>query len=142
MNKPLISIIVPVFNSEKYISRCINSILEQTYGNFELIIINDGSKDKSLKICEEYQKKDRRIKVFNQENKGQAFARNVGLDNAKGEYISFIDSDDYVHSRFLEYLYNALISSDSDISMCYHKKHFLDQMFYVKKNIMKFKQLQ
>ena len=99
---PNISVIVPVYNTEKYLHRCIDSILAQTYTDFELLLINDGSKDNSGKICDEYATKDSRIKVFHKENGGVSSARNVGLDNAKGEWITFCDADDWVCNKWLE----------------------------------------
>lgn len=98
----LMSIIVPVYNVEQYLPRCIESILEQTVSDFELILVNDGSSDGSLNICNEYAKNDKHIIVLNQENKGVSAARNNGIDNAKGEWITFIDSDDFVESDYLE----------------------------------------
>ncbi len=121
---PLISIIIPAYNAEKYICRCLNSIFNQTYEKYEIVLIDDGSSDNTLNICEEFAAKDTRLKVFHQENRGQAAARNVGIDNCSGEYISFIDSDDYIHPMFLEALLDAIQKSDSDISMCYHHKSF------------------
>ncbi|MFV0507370.1 MAG: glycosyltransferase family 2 protein [Bacteroidales bacterium] len=102
MNTPLISIIIPVYNTEKYLAECLDSALAQTYTNFELLLINDGSKDSSPQICDEYAAKDNRIKVFHQENAGVSAARNKGLDNAKGEYVGFVDADDTVTSEYLE----------------------------------------
>lgn len=96
------SVIVPVYNVEKVLSRCIESILSQTFSNFELILIDDGSTDKSGEICDEYKKKDERIKVVHQKNQGVSKARNVGLDISKGKYIVFVDSDDYVDNIYLE----------------------------------------
>ena len=96
------SIIVPVYNVEKYLSTCVESILSQTFNNWELILINDGSTDYSGIICDEYKKKDTRIKVFHTENKGVSAARNIGLKNAIGEWIAFIDSDDYMEKNWLE----------------------------------------
>ena len=106
MSDSLISVIVPVYNSEQTLHRCIDSILGQTYRNFELLLINDGSKDRSGEICDEYARKDSRVKVFHKENGGVSSARNLGLDNAKGEWITFIDSDDSVEESFLESLYS------------------------------------
>lgn len=91
---PKVSVIVPVYNVEKYHHRCIDSILTQTFTDFEVLLINDGSKDRSGEICDEYAKKDSRVKVFHKENGGVSSARNVGLDNAKGEWVTFCDSDD------------------------------------------------
>ena len=101
-----VSFIVPVYNSETYLSRCIDSILNQTLSDFELILINDGSKDNSLSILNEYQNKDKRIKLTdNKQNQGQSVARNKGLKEAQGEYIMFVDSDDYIHPQTAEILY-------------------------------------
>ncbi len=94
MSSPLISIIVPVYNAEKTLNRCVDSILQQTFTDWELLLINDGSKDLSGEICDQYGAKDKRIRVFHKENGGVSSARNVGLDNAKGEWITFVDSDD------------------------------------------------
>lgn len=113
MNNPIISVIVPVYNVEKYLSRCIDSILDQTFTNFELLLIDDGSNDYSGKICDEYAEKDNRIRVFHKKNGGVSSARNVGLDNAKGEWITFCDSDDYVYPLWLEcFIKNMALSPD------------------------------
>lgn len=117
-NQELISIIVPVYNVEEYLSKCLDSIIHQSYKNIEVLLINDGSTDNSLKICEEYKKYDNRITIFSQMNFGLASARNLGLDNARGSFISFIDSDDYVGSDFIYDLYSLLKNTSSDISMC------------------------
>jgi len=95
-----ISVIVPVYNAERYISRCVDSILKQTYSDWELLLVDDGSKDNSLAILNDYGKKDSRIRTFHQENAGAGAARNVGLENAIGDYIVFIDSDDFVEPDF------------------------------------------
>lgn len=99
---PVISIIIPVFNSEKYLKQCIESVINQTYADFELLLINDGSTDYSGEICDEYALKDNRIKVFHQKNAGVSAARNLGLNHALGEWITFVDSDDYVGIDFLK----------------------------------------
>lgn len=99
---PIISVIVPAYNAEKYLRRCINSILAQTFTDFELLLIDDGSTDQSGEICDEYADKDARIKVFHKANGGVSSARNVGLDNAVGEYICFCDADDWVDRTWLE----------------------------------------
>ena len=101
--KILVSIIVPIYGVEKYIASCIDSILNQTYENFELILVDDGSPDKSGVICEKYAISDKRIKVFHKENGGLSDARNYGLSYANGEYVTFIDSDDLVEKNFLKY---------------------------------------
>lgn len=99
---PLISIIIPVYNSENAINRCIDSIMSQVFQDWELLLIDDGCTDKSGEICDEYASKDRRIRVFHKENGGVCSARNVGLDNAKGEWITFCDSDDFVYPNWLK----------------------------------------
>lgn len=114
---PKISIIVPVYKVEKYIHKCIDSILNQTFKDFELILVDDGSPDNCGKICDEYAKKDNRIIVIHKENGGQATARNIALDIAKGEYIGFVDSDDYIKPDMYEKLYNACSLNNSDISV-------------------------
>lgn len=103
-NAPLISIIVPVYNTEEYIGECIESILNQTYTNFELILVNDGSTDDSLDICRQYEGKDMRVKILNKTNGGVSSARNFGLREATGDFISFVDSDDIIRPDYLEYL--------------------------------------
>lgn len=112
---PSISIIVPVYNVEEYLPRCIDSILAQTFTDFELIIVDDGSPDNCGKICDEYEKKDNRIKVIHKENGGLSDARNAGLDIAQGKYIGFVDSDDEIKCIALEVLYNCAIHNRCDI---------------------------
>lgn len=104
---PRISVIVPVYNAEKYLTQCVESILKQDFTDFELLLVDDGSKDNSSLICDEYAQKDQRVKVFHKENGGVSSARNVGLDKAQGEYIAFIDSDDYVDSNYFSILMGA-----------------------------------
>lgn len=118
LNKPLISVIVPVYNTENYIRECLDSILSQTYTNLEIIVINDGSKDRSEQIIQEYVAKDIRVKYFKQENSGQSATRNRGMDIAQGEYISFIDSDDIINKYLYETLYDALITTNVLIAEC------------------------
>ena len=105
----LISVIVPIYNVEKYLRTCLNSLLEQTYENFEVLMINDGSTDSSATICQEYAERDSRFVYFEKENGGLASARNFGIDHSKGMYISFIDSDDWVVETYLLDLYNAIV---------------------------------
>ena len=114
--EPLISIVVPIYNVEQYLERCIISIVKQTYKNLEIILINDGSSDNSRKICDEYSKKDQRIKVIHKKNGGLSDARNVGISKSKGEYIMFVDSDDTICSNIVEVLYCELIKNNADIS--------------------------
>ena len=114
--KPNISIIVPVYNAEKYLHQCIDSILKQTFTNYELILVDDFSNDNSLKICDDYSKKDERIKIIKKlKNEGSSLARKTGLDAATGDYIQFIDSDDWVEPEMLEIIYYKAISDNNDI---------------------------
>ena len=117
-----ISIIVPVYDVEKYLENCIESILNQTFKDFELILVDDGSTDNSGKICDIYEKKDSRIKVIHKNNGGLSSARNAGLDIACGKYVGFIDSDDSIHPRMYEILYDLIKKYESDISCCNYKK--------------------
>lgn len=113
-----ISVIVPVYNVEVLLSRCIDSILNQTFLHFELILVDDGSTDNSGKICDEYAHKDKRIKVIHKNNEGVSKARNVALDIAKGEFICFCDSDDYLKNDYLEVLFNSIKNTKSDCVSC------------------------
>lgn len=115
---PAISIIVPIYKVEKYLPRCLDSILAQTFADFECILVDDGSPDNCGKICDEYAEKDSRIKVIHKANGGQSSARNAGLDIAKGDYIGFIDSDDWIEPNMYELLLNDLLHSGCDIAMC------------------------
>lgn len=112
----LISIVVPVYNVEKYLDKCIDSLVNQTYENLEIILIDDGSKDNSAKICDNWKDKDNRIKVVHKKNGGLSEARNVGIDYAEGDYIAFIDSDDWVDKNFIKYLYEQLKKYNADIA--------------------------
>ena len=115
--EPKISIIVPVYKVEPYIHKCVDSILNQTFKDFELILVDDGSPDNCGKICDEYAQKDNRVKVIHKENGGQATARNAALDIARGEYIGFVDSDDYIEKDMYEKLYRCSNSNNADISI-------------------------
>ncbi|RVU70936.1 MULTISPECIES: glycosyltransferase family 2 protein [Lactobacillus] len=115
--EPVISIIIPIYNVEKYLKRCLDSVEKQIYTNLEIILINDGSTDDSLVIAEEYAKKDSRIKIFSETNHGLSAARNLGLKHVTGEYITFIDSDDYVSNDYVSYLYSLLEKSNFTASM-------------------------
>lgn len=117
-NFPKISIIIPVYNVEKYIKRCLESILAQTFKDYEVILVDDGSTDKSSEICNEYALKDSRIKVIHQKNSGASAARNAGLKIAGGEYIGFIDSDDYIAKDMYETLYKLITKYNTDIAIC------------------------
>lgn len=111
----LVSIIIPVFNVDKYIGKTIETLLNQTYLNIEILLIDDGSTDKSGKICDIYAEKYNKIKVFHQKNKGVSSARNLGINNAKGKYIIFVDGDDYVTSEYVASLYNEIIINKADM---------------------------
>lgn len=115
---PRISIIIPVYNSELYLHNCLDSVLSQVFTDFELILINDGSTDSSGEICDEYAENDSRIRVFHQDNQGQAAARNFGVNQARTEWIYFVDSDDIIHPQMLETLYNNATSNNTPISIC------------------------
>lgn len=116
--KDLISIIVPIYNVEKYIGPCLDSIINQTYKNIEIILINDGSKDNSLEIIKQYQEKDNRIVIVDRENKGVLYTRVEGFKIANGKYITYIDSDDWVEENMLEIMYNKAIEYDADVVKC------------------------
>ncbi len=116
--KEIISVIIPIYNMEKYLTRCLDSVINETYKNLEILLINDGSTDNSEKICLEYAEKDKRIKYFYKENGGQGSARNMGLDIATGDYIAFVDSDDFIELDMYEILMNNIKQYDADISCC------------------------
>lgn len=124
MSNPKISVIVPVYNVELYLPRCINSILAQTFTDFELLLIDDGSKDKSGEICDEYAKKDNRIRVFHKENGGVSSARNLGIDNARGKWINFVDSDDWVESDLYSNIMHIIEENNIDL-VCWN--YFIDK---------------
>ena len=111
----LISVIIPIYNVDKYLERCVNSIIEQTYENLEIILVDDGSKDKSPQICDSYEKKDRRIKVIHKENSGVSETRNIGIKQSTGKYILFVDADDYLEKDMIMCLYNTLTDNKVDI---------------------------
>lgn len=116
------TIVVPVYNVEKYLDRCIESILNQKFDDFEVILVDDGSTDKSSKICDNYRKKDDKIIVIHKKNEGLGFARNTGIDKARGNYILFVDSDDYIDLDLLENLYNEIERNNSDAVFYGHKR--------------------
>ena len=115
---PKISIIIPVYNVEKYLKKCIESILNQTFTNYEIILIDDGSTDNSKNICDEFSYKDSRIKVIHKNNTGAADSRNIGISLASGEYIGFVDSDDYIDPDMYESLYNLITKYKTDVAIC------------------------
>lgn len=116
--RPLISVIIPVYGVEKYIAQCLESVINQTYDNLEIIVINDGTKDRSAEIAKEYAKKDRRIKVYDFENGGLSVARNRGLFVATGDYIAFLDSDDWLECNFYSTLLGYMELHDLDMVKC------------------------
>ncbi len=126
MNYPLISIIVPVYQVEKYLEKCINSILSQTYKNLEIILVDDGSTDNCPAICDRFQDKDSRIKVIHQDNGGLSHARNVGLEISTGDFIGFVDSDDWIEPNMYENLLSALQETGADIAVCNRLDDFED----------------
>lgn len=117
----LISVIVPIYRVEAYLSACIDSILNQTYSKLEIILVDDGSDDQCPLICDEYHKKDDRIRVIHKENGGLSDARNAGLDIATGTYICFVDSDDAIHPSFIQTLYEDLTTTNSDLAICHYE---------------------
>lgn len=126
MSKPFVSIIVPIYNSKKYIYECVNSLIVQSLKNIEIILVDDGSTDETSMIIDNFAKKDNRIKVIHQKNKKQGGARNTGIKIATGDYIAFIDSDDWVDIHFIKKMYEKAINTNSDIVMCdyYRAKSF------------------
>ena len=119
-DKVSVSVIVPVYKAENYVEACVKSILAQSYRDFELILVEDGSPDRSGEICDMLAKTDARIRVIHKENGGAATARNAGLDQAQGDYIAFIDGDDIIHPQYLEFLYQLLLHSRADFSWCHY----------------------
>lgn len=119
-----VSIIVPVYQVEKYIRQCVDSILAQTFTDFELILVDDGSKDQSGKICDEYAGMDKRVKVIHKENGGLSDARNKGMDQAAGHYFMFVDSDDYIAPTMVECLYESILNEEADIVACNYLYYF------------------
>lgn len=122
MPAPKISVIIPIYNVEEYLPVCLDSVLAQTFSDFEAVCVNDGSPDNSAAILEKYAKKDARIKVVNRPNGGLSAARNTGLENACGEYIYFLDSDDYIHPQLLEILYKEICGDNCDFVSCRFQK--------------------
>ncbi len=118
MNNPLISVIVPVYKAEAYLKKCINSIINQTYKNLEIILVDDGSPDKCGEICDEFAKQDSRIRVIHKQNGGQSSARNAALDIMSGDYVGFVDSDDWIEPNMYEHLYNLIAENNAQISAC------------------------
>ena len=136
----LVSIIVPIYNVENYLKRCLDSLIAQTLEDIEIILINDGSKDKSLQICEDYAKTDRRIKVIDQPNQGVSVARNTGLSNATGKYIGFVDPDDWLEPNMYEVMYNKIRDLECPVCFCNYykddKNNSVPKSFKIKKELL------
>ena len=139
----LISIIIPIYNVQDYLDKCIYSIVSQTYNNIEIILIDDGSPDNCPKLCDNWENKDNRIKVYHKENGGLSDARNFGIEHCNGDYIVFIDSDDYIEKDMIETLYITIKEDKSDIAICDYyitknnkdiKHRFSNERFIVSKN--------
>lgn len=129
-----VSVVVPIYNAGRKLHKCIRSICDQTFIDFELILVNDGSSDNSLKICEQHQKKDKRIVILNKENQGSIATRNKGVEISKGEYIMFVDADDWIDKQTIELLYNELINNNVDITVCNMYK-VLGSSTFIKKKV-------
>ena len=127
INKSLISVIVPIFKVESYLGKCIDSILSQTYKNIEIILVDDGSPDSCPQICDLYSEKDNRIKVIHKNNGGLSDARNAGLIVSKGEYVCFVDGDDFVETEYVERLYTAIKKCNADLAICGFK--YVDEKY-------------
>lgn len=131
MNYPVFSIIVPVYNTEHFIEACIDSLLQQTYSDFELLLIDDGSTDRSGKICDEYAGRDSRVRVFHEHNKGVSASRNKGMEVAKGRYINFVDSDDWVSTDYLQSYVDARKEFDYDVVFTELVRHYKGEERFV-----------
>ena len=121
-----VSIIIPVYNVEKYLPQCLDSVLSQTFKDLEVLVVDDGSTDKSGRICDEYAAADSRIRVFHTENRGLSAARNYGLDRCNGEYVAFLDSDDWLEEKAIRLLVEAILSESADIAVCGHYVEWID----------------
>ena len=125
----MISVVIPVYNVDKYVGKCLSSLVEQTYRDFEIIAVNDGSQDNSLEILRHFEHRYDFVTVIDKENGGMSSARNAGMEIARGEYIAFVDSDDFVAPTYLEELYNACVENGADISCCYYYYRFVENDF-------------
>lgn len=125
MDEPLVSVIVPVYNTRQYLGQCLDSIINQTYKNLEIILVDDGSTDGSENMCDEYARNDSRIKVIHKKNGGQSDARNAGIDQSQGVYLSYVDSDDFIHKSQIEIMVNIAIAKAVPMVMCGYQK-FVD----------------
>lgn len=147
----LISVIIAIYNMEKFLERCVESVLSQTYGNIEIILVNDGSQDSSLELCKQFEKIDNRVKVINKENGGLTSARKAGFELSVGKYIAFIDSDDYLEKDYIEKQYQNIVETGAEISICnyfletngiekqielYHEKNVYEQDEFISKLLL------
>ena len=130
-NEKLISIIIPIYNVEKYLRMCLDSIEHQSYSNIEVLLINDGSPDSSGEICQEYVARDSRFRYFEKENGGLSDARNYGIERSSGKYITFVDSDDWVEATYIEDLYNAALDNDSEIVVSNYNRFDVKENHYL-----------
>ena len=124
-----VSVVIPVYNVEKYLQECLDSVVGQTYQNLQIILVDDGSTDSSGAICDEYAKKDARITVIHQENQGAGAAKNTGLELVEGEYLSLIDSDDYIDEKFYEIMVRVMEKHNADVVQCLFDNCFVDQAY-------------
>ncbi|MCR5609260.1 MAG: glycosyltransferase, partial [Lachnospiraceae bacterium] len=130
-----VSVVIPIYNTAKYLDRCIKSVINQTLKEIEIILVDDGSKDEAPSMCDEWAKKDARIEVIHKENGGLGFARNSGLEAASGEFVAFLDSDDFVEKDMYETLYNAAKEHKVDTCLCGHKKYYDDGHYDERPNL-------
>lgn len=137
-SSPLISVIIPIYKVEQYLKRCVDSILNQTYTNLEIILVDDGSPDSCPKLCDDYATLDSRVKVVHKENGGLSSARNAGLDICKGEYIAFVDSDDFVSKYFIEYLYQAIVETCVEIGITEYRSFRQDEKSFDKQGLVNY----
>lgn len=142
-----LSVIIPIYNAEKYLHRCIKSILNQTYTNIEIILVNDGSKDNSAKICEEYAKKNKNIIYVSKQNEGPGPARNKGIEIATGDFIGFVDSDDFIYKEMYFEMLREAVKNDADVVQCgyfkademgniLNEKSFTDKVLYIEDQLL------
>ena len=118
MQNYFITVIIPVYNAEQYVERCLKSVCGQTYTNIEVVVVDDGSTDKSGDLCDQIAKKDPRVRVYHTKNGGPSAARNTALNHISGEYLTFVDADDYISEQFLEIMYQACVEEQAEISIC------------------------
>ena len=133
---PVVRTIVPVYNVKSYVGECVESLCRQTYTNLEILLVDDGSTDGSGEVCDEYAGRDERIRVIHQANRGLSGARNMGLDDARGEYIAFVDSDDLVSTNYVETLYELLMKYEADIAACAYVKGTTEQLTDIREKVL------